>query len=176
MQTFRLNFVFFSLYLISWVIEYFIIFKVQNYLLGTISLYFPMLIFIPHGIRVIGSMVYGPKIFLGLLTAHLVTGYFFLEDLTMILILSTLSVVAAYIAVYLVFKKFNLNSDDIVVNKIILIAIISSILNSMFNIVIKGNEHVNFYNFIGYGVGDLIGTLIVFYVLIQFFKTMQYKI
>ena len=128
MQTFRLNFVFFSLYLLSWVIEYFIIFKVQNYLLGTISLYFPMLIFIPHGIRVIGAMVYGPKIFLGLLTAHFVTGYFFLEDLTMILILSTLSVVAAYIAVYLVFKKFNLNSDDIVVNKIILIAIISSIL------------------------------------------------
>ena len=121
-------------------------------------------------------MVYGPKIFLGLLTAHFVTGYFFLEDLMMILILSTLSVVAAYIAIYLVFKKFNLNSDDIVVNKIILIAIISSILNSMFNIVIKGNEHVNFYNFIGYGVGDLIGTLIVFYVLIQFFKTMQYKI
>ena len=105
MQTFRLNFVFFSLYLLSWVIEYFFIFKVQNYLLGTISLYFPMLIFIPHGIRVIGSMVYGPKIFLGLLTAHFVTGYFFLEDLTMILILSTLSVVAAYIAVYLVFKK-----------------------------------------------------------------------
>src|SRR6056300_762573 len=138
MQTFRLNFVFFSLYLLSWVIEYFIIFKVQNYLLGTLSLYFPMLIFIPHGIRVIGSLVYGYKIFLGLFIAHVVTGYYFINNMEEVLLLSLASIVCVYFGMLIIYKRIQITPDQITLNTVLLLAIISSFLNSASNLIMKG--------------------------------------
>ena len=175
MKTLQINIVFFILYCASWYIEFFILFKLQNYLIGTLSLYFPMLIFIPHGIRVIGSLVYGYKVFLGLFLAHVVTGYYFIDKIEEILLLSLASVLCVYIGMLIIYKKIQIAPNQITLNTVLLLGIISSILNSAFNLLIKGDSHINLYNFFAYGVGDIIGTLLIFMILIKIIKITNLK-
>lgn len=176
MKNLQINIIFFVLYSVSWLIEFFVLFKLQNYLLGTLSLYFPMLIFIPHGIRVIGLLVYGYKIFLGLFLAHVVTGYYFIDNIEEILLLSLASIVCVYCGMLIIYKKIQITPDQITINTVLLLAIISSFLNSASNLIMKGDSHINLYNFFAYGVGDIIGTLLIFMILIKIIKITNLKI
>ena len=166
----KINFYTFFSYLILWYLEFFIILKIQNIILGTKSLYFPMLIFLPHGCRVIFSMIYGLKAFPGLLMAHVLTGLYFINDMTLIIQLSLASVLSVYLSIFFVCKKVNLLEENIQLKSILLVAVLSSIFNSFLNLFLKGMDHISMINLLSYAVGDIFGTLLVFWFILFFIK------
>ena len=120
------------------VISYYLVNKFQIYLLTGIKAQssenlFASYIYLPHGIRIIVTYVFGLHAFLGLLIAHVITGLESLYQIKLfVIVASFFSALSPLIATYLVFKKFNLNLKDIKLLSIIQTAVISAILNSFF--------------------------------------------
>jgi len=158
-------------------IGYLIIDKFQIYLLTGINAQtsenlFASYIYLPHGFRVMVSIIFGPISFIGLLFAHLITGYNALQSIDgLVLLSSSLSTIAPYISIYIIYKKFNLNIDEIKINGIILLSLISSFINSFFSVVSR--LIFNFYetkiftvNFIKFLIGDILGVIFLFFLII----------
>jgi hypothetical protein len=138
---------------------------------------------LPHGLRVLATLIGGNKILPGLFLAHLLTGLFLhyengnleltelinndYKDLVIVLLTSAGSTFSVIISMF--FIKFNfIRVRNITLKDIITIAILSSIINSFFNNTIYFISYENWEissQFIQFIIGDVIGALIIFYFL-----------
>jgi hypothetical protein len=147
------------------------------------------LIYLPHGIRVLATLVGGRKIIPGLLLGHIASGLYahsFLANTNIefanILNLETsiinlLTSIGSSFCVLLALFILNINYDyikSITLKTIFLVSIISSVINSFFTNTIYFISYENWEigtQFFQYILGDLIGALIIFYIL-KFSKKM----
>tara|TARA_B100001093_G_C26651804_1_gene937800 strand:- start:345 stop:932 length:588 start_codon:yes stop_codon:yes gene_type:complete len=147
------------------------------------------LIYLPHGIRVLATLIGGRKIIPGLLLGHIVSGLYthsfatstnieFAEILNLeTSIINLLTSIGSSFCVLLALFILNINYDNIKsisLKTIFLVSIISSIINSFFTNTIYFISYENWEigtQFFQYIFGDLIGALIIFYIL-KFSKKM----
>ena len=147
------------------------------------------LIYLPHGIRVLATLVGGRKIIPGLLLGHIVSGLYthsfatstnieFAEILNLeTSIINLLTSIGSSFCVLLALFILNINYDyikSITLKTIFLVSIISSVINSFFTNTIYFISYENWEigtQFFQYIFGDLIGALIIFYIL-KFSKKM----
>ena len=126
------------------------------------------LIFFPHGVRVLSVMLGGIWILPGLFVAHLVTAVYHLEVLnyTDIFIRAVLSILSIYLPYYFLKLK------EISLKNILIMALLSSILNSLFQSLYLQISMINLdpYLIFSYLIGDLLGCITIFY----FIKYIKY--
>ena len=140
-------------------------------------------LYLPHGLRVLATLIGGRKIIPGLFLGHVVSGIYIhsfaygtgiefldifnLEILIIILLTSIGSSFCVLLALFIL-KINSLSIKSIELKTIIFVSILSSIINSFFS------NTIYFLNlddweigaqFIQYIIGDLVGTFIVFYIL-----------
>lgn len=140
----------------------------ENYLIiGAASL-----IFIPHGVRVLSYIFFGPKIFLGLFFAHLVTGLHFSNEFHIVVYPALLSSISALFALKVYTGKFILDDlNELNIKIITIVSILSALFNSLtvntYKLLI-GSEFGQVYSsqLILYIIGDLLGTIVLFYIFI----------
>ena len=137
-------------------------------------------IYLPHGIRVMAAYVFGLNAFLGLFIAHIITGLESLSQINSFIISASLfSAITPMLAIYLVFKKFNLNLKDISLSNIIKTAIISAILNSFFSVIVRflfkfyKSGEIFSLQFLKFLMGDILGVLFLFLILILLLNLKQ---
>jgi hypothetical protein len=173
------NIVVFFLFILLFIIQWVLINSFQNLNITLVA----SLIYLPHGLRVLATLIGGNKILPGLFLAHLLTGLFLhyengnleltelinndYKDLVIVLLTSTGSTFSVIISMF--FIKFNfIRVRNITLKDIITIAILSSIINSFFNNTIYFISYENWEissQFIQFIIGDVIGALIIFYFL-----------
>jgi hypothetical protein len=165
------NFLVFILYIILFILEWFFINLFQNLEVAIAA----SLIYLPHGLRVIATILRGSKILPGLFLGHFLTGYYMQlsdglvtnTDLIATLLTSLGGTLSAYIAIFIL-KYFKNYSGSITLNNILIIALISSVINSLasnitYYVIYKSwDAYVQFLLFI---MGDLIGAIVLFYFL-----------
>src|SRR5210317_832170 len=167
----------FLLITISVVIGYLIIDKFQIYLLTGIKAQssenlLASYIYLPHGLRVLVAIALGPLSFVGLLLAHLITGYNAIQSIYGLVILSSiLSTIAPYLSIYFIYKKFNLKIFEIKLDKIIALSLLSAFLYSLFGIFSR--LIFNFYEtqifitqFFKFFIGDILVVCFLFFLII----------
>ena len=119
------------------------------------------LIFFPHGVRVLSVMLGGMWILPGLFVAHLLAAIYHLEVLSYIevFIRAVLSLLSIYIPYYLLKLK------EISLKNILIMALLSSLLNSLFQSLYLQISTINLdpYLIFSYLIGDILGCLTTFY-------------
>ena len=119
------------------------------------------LLFLPHGVRVLSVLLGGIWILPGLLIGHLVTAIYHLEILnyTEVFLRAILSLLSIYLPYYL------LNLKNISLRNIFILAILSSLLNSIFQSLYLQISMINLnpYLIFSFLIGDLLGSLVLFY-------------
>ena len=147
------------------------------------------LIYLPHGIRVLATLIGGRKIIPGLLLGHIASGLYthsfatntnigFVSILNLeTSIINLLTSAGSSFCVLLALIVLNINYNyikSIQLKTIFLVSIISSFINSFFTNTIYFISYENWEigsQFFQYIFGDLIGALIIFYIL-KFSKKM----
>ena len=146
-------------------------------------------LYLPHGLRVLATLIGGRKIIPGLFLGHVVSGIYIhsfangtgieildifnLEIIIIILLTSIGSSFCVLLALFIL-KINSLNIKSIELKTIIFVSILSSIINSFFSNTIyflSLDDWEIGAQFIQYIIGDLVGTFIVFYIL-KFAKRM----
>ena len=150
-------------------------------------------LYLPHGLRVLATLIGGRKIIPGLFLGHIFSGIYihlFLSDKglsffdilnlkTSIVILLT-SIGSSFCVLFAIFI-LKISSNDIrsiTLKTILIVSILSSIINSFFSNTIYFLSYENWeigVQFIQYIIGDLIGTLLIFYILKFSRKMIKYK-
>ena len=140
-------------------------------------------LYLPHGLRVLATLIGGRKIILGLLLGHILSGIYMhlsandagmsfsdvLNLKTSIIIL--LTSIGSSFCVLLAIFILRINSSDIrsiTLKTILIVSILSSIINSFFSNTVYFLSYENWeigIQFVQYIIGDLIGTLLIFYIL-----------
>ena len=150
-------------------------------------------LYLPHGLRVLATLVGGRKIIPGLFLGHVVSGIYIhsfangtgiefldifnLESLIIILLTSIGSSLCVLLALFIL-KINSLKIKSIKLKTILFVSVLSSIINSFFSNTIY---YLSFDDweigaqFLQYIIGDLIGALILFYVLKFLKKMVIYK-
>jgi hypothetical protein len=140
--------------------------KFQN---STIALGAASLVFLPHGVRVLSYVLFGPKIFYGLFLAHFITGLSIGLRYFDVLILSLFSTLCALIAIKIYSGTWHLKNIKIFNFKfIIYVSFIAALINSLSVNTYKLLQGSNFselyssqiFQFI---IGDVVGTIVLFY-------------
>lgn len=147
------------------------------------------LIYLPHGIRVLATLIGGRKIIPGLLLGHIASGLYahsfatntnigFVSILNLeTSIINLLTSAGSSFCVLLALFVLNINYNyikSLQLKTIFLVSIISSFINSFFTNTIYFISYENWEigsQFFQYIFGDLIGALIIFYIL-KFSKKM----
>ena len=179
------NILVFSLFLILFLIQRIFFDLIQN---STMALAASFL-YLPHGLRVLATLIGGRKIIPGLFLGHVVSGIYIhsfangtgieildifnLEIIIIILLTSIGSSLCVLLALFIL-KINSLNIKSIELKTIIFVSILSSIINSFFSNTIyflSLDDWEIGAQFIQYIIGDLVGTFIVFYIL-KFVKKM----
>ena len=121
------------------------------------------LLFFPHGVRVLSVLLGGIWILPGLLIGHLVTAIYHLEILNYfeVFLRAILSLLSIYLPYYL------LNLKNISLRNILILAIVSSLLNSISQSLYLQISMINLdpYLIFSYLIGDLLGSLVLFYLI-----------
>mgnify|MGYP001322525796 FL=1 len=173
------NILVFSLFLILFLIQRIFFDLIQN---STMALAASFL-YLPHGLRVLATLIGGRKIIPGLFLGHVVSGIYIhsfangtgieildifnLEIIIIILLTSIGSSLCVLLALFIL-KINSLNIKSIELRTIIFVSILSSIINSFFSNTIyflSLDDWEIGAQFIQYIIGDLVGTFIVFYIL-----------
>ena len=146
-------------------------------------------LYLPHGLRVLATLIGGRKIIPGLFLGHILSGIYihlFLSDKmlsffdilnlkTSIVILLT-SIGSSFCVLFAIFI-LNISSNDIksiTLKTILIVSLLSSIINSFFSNTIYFLSYENWEigtQFVQYIIGDLIGAVVIFYIL-KFLKNM----
>ena len=174
----------FFIFLICFYITDKILFPIQSKMLGSETIIVGALIFLPHGVRVISTAVYGLRSIIPLLCAHFLAIImyvnFFGRSLAIILIV--VSSFCVWLTIFIIYRSKNgLSLDQITFKNIILITVVSSIINSLGHNFAKHffliQTHLSLINkeLFYYMVGDFLGTLLLFFLYIKFIKK-YYKI
>ena len=183
------NILVFSLFLILFLIQRIFFDLIQN---STMALAASFL-YLPHGLRVLATLIGGRKIIPGLFLGHVVSGIYIhsfangtgieildifnLEIIIIILLTSIGSSFCVLLALFIL-KINSLKIKSIKLKTILIVSVLSSIINSFFSNTIY---YLSFDDweigaqFLQYIIGDLIGALILFYVLKFLKKMVIYK-
>ena len=155
---------------------------------STISLAASFL-YLPHGLRVLATLIGGRKIIPGLFFGHVISGIFmhsfgngtgteFFDILTLktsiIILLTSLGSTFCVLLSLYILKITPKNIRSITLKTIFIVSILSSIINSFFSNTVYFLSYENWeigVQFIQYIIGDLIGTISIFYIL-KFSKKM----
>jgi len=157
---FKRNFIIFIIYIIFFIIQLYVVFPIEKIFTSKLSLYFPSLIFIPHGIRVLACLIYGKEIFLGLFLGHVVCYIFVTSNINEIFLGALGSTLSAYVALYIIYKKLDVNFNIINLKNIIYLSIVSAFINAFLSSLIKYNQFsIDFL--LQYFIGDFIGVFIL---------------
>ena len=181
---FNANFLIFSLFVFLFILQDFF-FKVLQ------DTSFPLaasLIYLPHGLRVLATLIAGSKILVGLFMGHFITGMyihysnglsiFFTDPTTILLIFitSTISTCCVFVAIKLL-KRLDNGVYEITLRTILLVSILSALINSLF-------VNLTYFLFIKdwsvnnqifqYFLGDIIGSIIVFYIIKNIYKNIKF--
>jgi hypothetical protein len=141
------------------------------------------ILFLAHGIRVIGTMMWGYLIYPGVFIGQIITGYLFFNmqlfsDIN--LTLSMCSLLPFPLVSYALFKSIKgVDFDKIQLKNIFLVAILSSLLSSYFSTSYKNfiepRDHLSFVseasNFI---IGDVLGAITLFYIMICINRSVKF--
>ena len=179
------NILVFSLFLILFLIQRIFFDLIQN---STMALAASFL-YLPHGLRVLATLIGGRKIIPGLFLGHVVSGIYIhsfangtgieildifnLEIIIIILLTSIGSSLCVLLALFIL-KINSLKIKSIKLKTILFVSVLSSIINSFFSNTIyflSLDDWEIGAQFIQYIIGDLVGTFIVFYIL-KFVKKM----
>ena len=169
----------FFAYLICFLITDRILFPIQSHFFESKPLLSAALIFLPHGVRVISTVVYGLRSITPLLCAHFLTGMMYVDffgwHLTIILIF--VSSFCVWLTILVIYRSKNgLSLDQITFKNIILITLVSSVINSLGHDFAKHffliQTHLNLINreLFYYMIGDFLGTLLLFFLYLKFIK------
>ena len=183
-KNFNANLIVFFLFIVLFILQDFFFKILQSSALPLAA----SLIYLPHGLRVLATLIAGSKILFGLFMGHLVTGMYihyssnptiFFNDLTtalLILITSIISTFCVFVSIKLL-KNLDNGSREITLKKILFISIFSALINSLF-------VNLTYYLFIDdwsidsqifkYFFGDVFGGIIFFYVIKQFNKNIKF--
>ena len=177
------EFFIFFLYLICFVITTQILFPIQIELFESkplagvdIKLLSAALIFLPHGVRVLSTVVYGLRSLIPLFCAHVLTGLTFISDIYLLIPLALTGTLCVWLSIHMIFRRINgLSLEQITFKNIILISFLSSILNSIGNFVTKMILIDNYGTLINrdlplYILGDFLGTILLFFLYIKWLK------
>ena len=105
-------------------------------------------------------LIYGKKIFLGLFLGHIVSYTFIAFNFNEIFLGALGSTLSAYFALYIIYKKLDINFTIINLKNIIYLSIISAFINAFFSSLIKYNQfNINFL--LQYFIGDFVGVFIL---------------
>lgn len=159
----------------------------NKFLSSLISLYQPYsidasILFLAHGIRVIGSMLWGYFIYPGVFIGQIITGFLFFNmqlfsDIN--LTLSMCSLLPFPLVSYALFKSIRgVDFEKIQLKNIFLVAILSSLLSSYFSTSYKNfvepRDQFGFFseasNFI---IGDVLGSIMLFYFVIWIYRSIK---
>ena len=171
----------FLAYLICFLITDRILFPIQSQFFESKPLLSAALIFLPHGVRVISTVVYGLRSLIPLFCAHLFTGLSFINDIYLLIPLSLVSTLCVWLSVHMIYRRVNgLNLEQIIFKNIILITFLSSILNSIGNYITKMaliDDYGTLFNqeLFLYMLGDFLGTVLLFFVYTKWIKKFLIK-
>lgn len=172
-QIFYQNIFVFILYVVFFWFQKLTFFEIQNaFQTSPIVLGAASLVFLPHGVRVLSYVFFGPKIFYGLFLAHFVTGLSVNPNYLDISILSAFSAICALIAIRIYAGGFNLKNLNIFnVKFIFYTSLIAAIINSLSVNTYKLSQGFVFKEIytsqiFQYIIGDVIGTIVLFYLFI----------
>ena len=178
------NFLVFSLFVILFILQDFFFNVLQDSPLPLAA----SLIYLPHGLRVLSTLIAGSKILVGLFMGHFITGMYihysnglsaFFTDPTivlLILITSTISTFCVFFSIKLL-KRLDNRLQEITLRTILLVSILSALINSLF-------INFTYYLFIKdwsinnqifqYFIGDIIGSIIIFYIIKNIYKNIRF--
>ena len=167
---------------ISIIIIYYLIDLLQIFLLSELNVsssknLFASYIYLPNGLRVLFTFVFGILAFPGLLIAHLLSGYLNYNEFNILVVFSSLfSTLSPFIGIFIVYKKLNLSFYEITITKIIFVAIYTSLFNSFFSVLTRlvfnfySKEDIFSVQFLKFFIGDILGILFIFLFIIIFRK------
>ena len=159
----------------------FILFLVLYYITtGISSSSYGSYFFLPHAVRVIAAVIYGPVAFLGLFLSHFAVGEFFSDrEININLLLSLVGSSMGYISFYILvlFKLINQNLHNTKFEHVLFIILLSSILNSVCNsLVFESISDLSNFKFITtYLVGDFLGGSVGFYLFLKILNKIEKK-
>ena len=169
----------FFIFLICFFITDKILFPIQSKLFGSENIIVGALIFLPHGVRVISTAVYGLRSIIPLLCAHFLALLMYVNffGLHLTVILTFISTFCVWLTILIIFRSKNgLSLDQITFKNIILITFVSSTINSFGHAFAKHlfliQTHLSLINkeLFYYMIGDFLGTLLLFFLYIKFIK------
>ena len=169
----------FFIFLICFLITDKILFPIQSKLFDTDTIIVGALIFLPHGVRVIATVVYGLRAIIPLLCAHFVVIITFINLLGwhLAIILIVVSSFCVWLTILIIYRSKNgLRLDQITFKSIILITLVSSTVNSLGHVFAKHfyfiHTHSSLINveFFYYMIGDFAGTILLFLIYAKFIK------
>jgi len=173
---------------ISIIIIYYLIDILQIFLLSELNVsssknLFASYIYLPNGLRVLFTFVFGILAFPGLLIVHLLSGYLNYNEFNILVVFSSLfSTLSPFIGIFIVYKKLNLSFYEITINKIIFVAIYTSLFNSFFSVLTRlvfnfySEKNIFSVQFLKFFIGDILGVLFIFLFIIIFRKIIVTKI
>ena len=178
------NLLVFCLFVILFILQDFFFKALQNSSLPLAA----SLIYLPHGLRVLATLIAGSKILVGLFMGHFITGMYihysnglstFFSDPTTILLIfitSTISTCCVFVSIKLL-KNLDNRLNEITLKTILLVSILSALINSLFVnltyfLFIK-DWNINNQTF-QYFLGDIIGSIIIFYIIKNIYKNIKF--
>jgi len=166
----------FFVYLICFLITDRVLFPIQIELFESKPLLSGALVFLPHGVRVISTVVYGLRSLIPLFCASVLSALSFIDDAYLLISLSLVSTLCVWLSIHMIYRRVNgLSLKQIIFKNIILITFLSSVLNSIGNYVTK-IVLIDYYGTLFnqelflYMLGDFLGTILLFLLYIKWLK------
>ncbi|NVK02932.1 MAG: hypothetical protein HWE12_15415 [Oceanospirillaceae bacterium] len=169
---FKLSIGIFLLFLGSFIVQNYVIFPIESRIFEPEVVQIASLMFIPQGVKVIVAVLYGPLAVFPILVGQTLGIYMYTFDFQFSFSFGAIAVLGVFTPVFLIayLERGGYEGDQdpltkrntlILGRKVIVIALISSLLNSYFASLLNGAmpEPKIWLRFLA---GDMIGTLVVF--------------
>jgi len=168
----KMSFGIFVIFLGSFLLQNYVIFPIESLVFDPAVVQIASLMFIPHGVKVIVATLYGPLAVFPILVGQTIGIYMYTFDIQFSLSFGAIAVLGVFIPVFLIgyLEKGGMESETyaftgrntlILGRKVLVVALISSLLNSYFASLLNGvtPESQIWLRFLA---GDTIGTAAVF--------------
>lgn len=168
----RMSLGIFVLFLGSFLIQNYVIFPIESRIFDPSVVQIASLMFIPHGVKVIVATLYGPLAVFPILLGQTIGIYMYTFDFQFSFSFGAIAVLGVFIPVFLIgyLEKGGMESGGaaltgrntlVLGRKVLVIALISSLLNSYFASLLNGaTPESNIW--LRFLAGDMIGTAVVF--------------
>lgn len=161
----------FFVFLASFALQNYVIFPIESRLFDPAVVQIASLMFIPHGVKVIVATLYGPLAVFPILVGQTIGIYMYTFDLQFSFSFGAIAVLAVFIPVFLIsylerggMEGATALSDKnslVLGRKVLVIALISSLLNSYFASLLNGAAPDS-QIWLRFLIGDMFGATVVF--------------